>query len=155
METIVPDIICMAKGMGSGFPVGAVIAREQFAAALVPGTHGDLWRQPACAVAATVIEEMLDPDFLPHVRAMSKLLFGELNALKERNNKIHRITGKGLMVGVETELDIKKFIPALREAGLMTTQAGADLIRLTPPLIAEEKHIKEAVGIIEDVLKAH
>lgn len=150
-----PDIACLAKGMGGGFPVGAVVAKKEFADVLVSGTHGTTYggNPLACAVVACVLEEIQKPEFLAHVQAMSKLMIDRLEALKGQSNKIKRIAGKGLMIGFETEFKISEVIAKLRENGLMTTQSGADLVRLTPPLIATESEINEAMDIIENTLK--
>lgn len=150
-----PDIACLAKGMGGGFPVGAFVARKQFAEAFVPGTHGTTYggNPLACAVAACVLGEIASKGFLDHTQKMGLLLQDELNALKSRSNKIRRVVGAGLMIGIETEVPIKQMVEALRGNGLMTTQSGADLVRLTPPLNTSAAEIKEAVTIIEDTLQ--
>ena len=154
-QPIEPDVVCLAKGVGSGFPVGAVLAKKKFASAMVPGTHGTTYggNPLACAVVACVIEELQSTGFLANVQAMSTLLMDGLSALKDSSNKINRITGKGLMIGFSTAAPIKDMIGALRNNGLMTTQAGSDLVRLTPPLIAGEAEINEALSIIETTLK--
>lgn len=154
-QPIEPDVVCLAKGIGSGFPVGAVLAKKKFASAMVPGTHGTTYggNPLACAVVACVINELQSQGFLANVQAMSSQLMDGLSALQSSSNKINRITGKGLMVGFSTAVPIKDMIGALRKNGLMTTQAGSDLVRLTPPLIAGEDEIKEALSIIETTLK--
>lgn len=154
-QPIEPDIITLAKGIGSGFPVGAVLAKKDFAKVMMPGTHGTTYggNPLACAVVACVIEEILADGFLDNVQKTGALLRAQLDALKESSNKIVRVTGKGLMLGFQPAVPVKEVIPALRAQGLMTTQAGSDLVRLTPPLIVGEAHVKEAVAIIEKTLK--
>jgi predicted acetylornithine/succinylornithine family transaminase len=150
-----PDIACLAKGMGGGFPVGAFVAKKEFAQVFVPGTHGTTYggNPLSCAVAACVLGEIASEGFLTHAQKMSALFKAELEALKSRSNKIHRIVGAGLMLGIETEVPIKQMIESLRQNGLMTTQSGADLLRLTPPLNVSEAEIREAVAIIEQTLQ--
>jgi predicted acetylornithine/succinylornithine family transaminase len=150
-----PDIACLAKGMGGGFPVGACVAKKEFAQVFVPGTHGTTYggNPLACAVVACVLGEFASKGFLEHTRAMADLFNQELVVLQGRSNKLRRITGKGLMVGIETEVPIKEMISKLRQNGLMATQAGADLVRLTPPLNVSAEEIREAVAIIERTLK--
>jgi len=149
-----PDLAAWAKGMGSGFPVGAMGAREKFGKAIVVGTHGTTYggNPLACAVCATVLEEMDKPGFMDNVRHVSQVLFEGLEAIKRSSNKITDIRGMGLMIGVNTVFPIGDFIKALQVNGLMSTQAGKDTLRLTPPLILSEDEAKEALAIIEKTL---
>ena len=151
---IEPDIICWAKGMGGGFPVGAMGAKEKFGKAIVVGTHGTTYggNPLACAVAATVIEQMLEPDFMPHVKKISGILFDGLNEIKRASNKITDIRGKGMMIGVNTVFDIKNFIGRLQENGMMATVAGKDTLRITPPLNMSEDEAREVLEIIKKTL---
>ncbi|MCB9982369.1 MAG: acetylornithine/succinylornithine family transaminase [Rhodospirillales bacterium] len=153
-QIIEPDIACWAKGMGSGFPVGAMAAKKKFGEAITVGTHGTTYggNPLACAVAATVIEEMLKDGFMEHVHAVSNILFKGLNDIRRSSNKITDIRGKGLMLGVDTVFDIKKLLGALQSNGLMATQAGKATLRLTPPLILSEGEAKEALAVIEKTL---
>lgn len=150
-----PDMICWAKGLGSGFPVGAMGAREKFGKAIVVGTHGTTYggNPLACAVAATVIEEMLKPGFMERVNKTSTILFDGLNALKRSSNKVTAVKGMGLMIGLDTVFDIKKLLGALQKNGLMATQAGAATLRLTPPLTLSEDEAREAISIIEKTVQ--
>lgn len=149
-----PDIAAWAKGMGGGFPVGAMAAKEKFGKAIVVGTHGTTYggNPLACAVAATVIEEMLKDGFMEHANAMSEILFDGLNEIKRSSNKITDIRGKGLMIGIDTVFDIKTLLGALQNNGLMATQAGKSTLRLTPPLILSEEEANEALTILEKTL---
>lgn len=146
-----PDIICWAKGMGSGFPVGAMGAKEKFGKAIVVGTHGTTYggNPLACAVAHTVITTMLKPGFLENVRASAKTFHDGLTEIQRRSNKITAIKGKGLMTGIETTIEIKTLMRALQKNGLMSTQAGKATIRLTPPLIITPAQVEEALQVIE------
>ncbi len=150
-----PDIAAWAKGMGSGFPVGAMAAKEKFGKAIVVGTHGTTYggNPLACAVAACVMEEMTQDGFMEHVQEMSSLLFDGLAKIQRESNKITDIRGKGLMIGVDTVFEIKNVLRNLQSNGLMATQAGKSTLRLTPPLILQKEHAEEAIGIIDKTLK--
>ncbi len=154
-STIAPDIACWAKGMGGGFPVGAVGAREEFGRAIVVGTHGTTYggNPLACAVAATVMGQILNDGFLDHANARSQQFTDGLKKIQRESNKITEVKGKGLMLGIDTPFDIKDVIGGLQKNGMMTTQAGAATLRLTPPLIVSESEINEALGKIEKTLK--
>lgn len=150
-----PDIACWAKGMGGGFPVGAVGAKAEFGAAIAVGTHGTTYggNPLACAVAASVMKELLKTGFMENVRARSEQFVTGLKKIQRESNKINEIRGAGLMIGVDTTIEIKTLMSALQSNGLMTTQAGDSTLRLTPPLIITAPEIDESLGIIEKTLK--
>jgi len=152
---ITPDIACWAKGMGGGFPVGAVGAKEEFGRAIVVGTHGTTYggNPLACAVAYAVMSEMLKPGFLDNVKTRGQQFMDGLRKIQRDSNKITEVKGKGLMVGIDTPFDIKQLLGALQSNGFMATQAGASTLRLTPPLIVTEQEINKALEIIESTLK--
>lgn len=149
------DIVAIAKGMGGGFPVGAMLARDKFASAFVPGVHGTTYggNPLATHVAYTVISELLSDGFFDHVIKMGEKLVNGLRAIQSRSNKIEDVRGMGLMVGADLNVDIKGFLGALRDNGMMATQAGAKTLRLTPPLIVNDNEIEEALEKIERTLK--
>jgi len=155
LQAIKPDLAAWAKGMGSGFPVGAMGGREKFASAITVGTHGTTYggNPLACAVCATVIEEMMAPGFMENVQAVSKVMFDGLEEIKRNSNKINEIKGMGLMIGVTTVFDIKDLLSTLQKNGFMATQAGADTLRLTPPLIMTEDQAREGLEIIKKTLE--
>ena len=150
-----PDIACLAKGMGSGFPVGAMVAKTAFGDAIVVGTHGTTYggNPLATAVAHTVVSELLKPGFLEHANKVSAYLTEGLQALQRDSNKVKDIRGMGLMIGVDTTIDIKQLLGALQNNGLMATQAGSATLRLTPPLILTEDQAQEALDIIGKTLQ--
>lgn len=150
-----PDIAAWAKGMGGGFPVGAMAAKHPFADAITVGTHGTTYggNPLACAVVATIVKEMMKKGFMDNVNAMSEILFEGLHKIQRDSNKIEDIKGKGLMIGVDTPFEIKDLLNKLQSNGLMATQAGKSTLRLTPPLILNEDHAKEALEIIDKTLK--
>ena len=150
-----PDIAALAKGMGSGFPVGAMVAREKFGSAIVVGTHGTTYggNPLACAVAHTVVSEMLKPGFFENVKKTGEFFKEGLKEIQRESNKITDIRGMGLLVGVDSSVEIKTLLKGLQKNGLMATQAGDASLRLTPPLIIGEKEAKEALDIIAQTLK--
>lgn len=150
-----PDIACLAKGMGGGFPVGAMVAKKKFGDAITVGTHGTTYggNPLACAVAATVMNEILSDDFLDHANRVSAYLINGLQQIQSSSNKITEIRGKGLMIGVDTSFDIKELLSALQENGLMATQAGKATLRLTPPLLIKMEEAQEALKIIDKTLR--
>ncbi len=150
-----PDIACLAKGMGGGFPVGAMVAKHPFGDAIVVGTHGTTYggNPLACAVASTVMKEILSDGFLSHAKEVSEHLFNGLKEIQSSSNKITDIRGLGLMIGVDTSFPIKKVLSTLQKNGLMATQAGKSTLRLTPPLLVTIEQADEALNIIDKSLK--
>ncbi len=155
VSAVAPDIACLAKGMGGGFPVGAMVARTEFGEAIVPGTHGTTYggNPLACAVAHTVMSEILSDGFLDHVNKVAAHLHAGFEAMKRETNKIEAIKGKGLMMGLDTAFDIKDLLLALQKNGLMATAAGKGTLRLTPPLIMNKNEADEVLDIVGRTLK--
>jgi len=155
LQVIEPDIVAWAKGMGGGFPVGAMAAKTKFGVAMQPGTHGTTYggNPLACAVASAVMKEIMQPAFIDNVNKMGARLVSGLEKIQRESNKITDIRGKGLMIGVDTIYDVGKFLSALQKNGMMATQAGKSTLRLVPPLIVGEQEIDEALEIIGKTLQ--
>lgn len=151
----IPDIVCLAKGLGSGFPVGAVLAKREFGEAIQPGTHGTTYggNPLATAVAHTVVSHLCQPQFLENVAKTSAYFKAGLEELQRQTNKITQIKGKGLMVGIDTSVDTNELILRLQKNGLLTTNAGKATLRMTPPLIATTSHMQEALDVLSETLK--
>lgn len=149
-----PDIICIAKGMGSGFPVGAVMAKEDFANRMEPGDHGSTYggNPLACHVVYTVVSEILKPGFLENVRETGAYFMDRLKMLQQKSTAIKDVRGRGLMLGAEMEKDAKNILKSLQHNGLMASIAGENTIRFVPPLIIGKNEINEAVAIFERVI---
>lgn len=150
-----PDVAAYAKGLGGGFPVGCMLAKRKFGSAIVVGTHGTTYggNPLATAVAGAVIKELMKPGFLDHVRKTGAFFMDGLKKLQRDSNKITGIRGKGLMLGVDLNVDVKKALKALQANGLLATQSGDTIVRLTPPLIVTEAQAQEAIDIIGKTLK--
>ena len=152
-----PDVMALAKGLGGGFPVGAVLATARAAQGMVAGTHGSTFGGNPLAMAATnaVLDVMLEPDFFPRVQRMAELLRRRLDAIAAAHPKIFlEARGKGLLVGLRCVVNNGEVVERLRREGLLTVAAGENVVRLLPPLIIEESHVEEACGIVERVAKA-
>lgn len=153
---VTPDICSVAKGIGSGFPVGACLATERAASGMTPGSHGSTYGSNplAISVASAVMDIMLHETFFAHTRDMGDLLLQELAELaREYPHIIKEVRGLGLMIGLVTEVTNTDLIARLRTAGLLTAAAWNNVIRVMPPLIIEPSHIKDAVAILRSVCK--
>ncbi|HOF04014.1 MAG TPA: aspartate aminotransferase family protein [Syntrophales bacterium] len=154
-EGIVPDIITMAKAMGNGFPLGAVLAREDVAAAFTPGSHASTFggNPLAMAAARATLEVMIDGGVLAGCRARGAYLQAKLEGLRTRYPLLREVRGRGLLVGVETEREVGDIIAGAMKKGLLIAQAGPHVLRFVPPLIVSDGDIERAVAILEAVLQ--
>lgn len=150
-----PDLVCMAKGLGGGFPIGAVVASKKVAETIACGDHGSTFggNPLACKIALSILKELLDNGVLDNVENMSGYLMGKLQALKEKHSCVAGVSGKGLLIGLKLSVDTKGFINKCIEKGLLLVGAGSDVVRLLPPLNIEKEYIDKAVEIIDSVLK--
>ena len=151
---VAPDVMALAKGLGGGFPVGAVLASERAASGMVPGTHGSTYggNPLACAAANAVLDVMLEPGFLDQVIARGDYLHAQLQTVADRfPNFIDEVRGQALMVGMKTIAANMDVWTRLRAHGLLVVGAGDNAIRLLPPLTVSEAEIDEAVAAIAAV----
>jgi len=149
-----PDIVPIAKGIGGGFPIGAVLMSKKVAAGMKPGTHGSTFggNPLAMAVGNKVMDIVSTKKFLNNVRRSSKYFFLNLNKLKEKYPSIIKgIRGRGLLIGVELHTDQTKFIKKLMDNKLLTIRAAENVVRILPPLNVKQKEINVALKIIDKV----
>ncbi len=149
-----PDAAAVAKGLGGGFPVGALLATKQAAAPLTAGSHASTFggNPLAMAVGNAVLDVILADGFLAGVDRRARTLWTRLQDLAARHPKvITDVRGAGLLLGLRCAVPNGDLVARLREQGLLTTPAGDNVIRLAPPLIIEECHIDEAIGILDRV----
>ena len=151
---IAPDVVATAKGIGSGFPMGAILAREEAARGMVPGIHGTTFggNQLAMAVGNAVMDVMLANGFMERVRERGEALYGRLTAIVKVFPEIFSsVRGAGLMLGLECVVPAGDVVNRLRDRGLLTVPAAENVVRILPPLTIEQSHIDEAAVIIETV----
>lgn len=154
---VTPDIMTSAKGIGSGFPLGACLATAEAAKGMTPGTHGSTFggNPLACAVGAAVVETVREPDFLEHVRKMGLYLKQRLAAVVDAHpDLVAEVRGEGLLTGVRCIVPVGDVAAAMRDQDLLGVAAGENVMRLIPPLIVTEAEIDEAVERFERALAA-
>ncbi|MDC3249640.1 aspartate aminotransferase family protein [Candidatus Pelagibacter sp.] len=149
-----PDIVPIAKGIGGGFPIGAVLMTKKVASAMIPGTHGSTFggNPLAMSVGDAVLERIFKKGFLKNVQNISKYFHSELNKVKEIfPNIIKEVRGVGLLIGVQLFDDQTKFIQKLMDNKLLTIRAAENTIRILPPLNVKKQEIDLAIKIIKKV----
>ncbi len=155
-EGVAPDVLAAAKALGGGFPVGACLVTERAAIGMTPGTHGSTFggNPLAMAVADAVLDVMLAPGFLDGVDRMAGVLRRQLETLVGKYPRIFaEVRGKGLLIGFKCVVPNTEMVERLRSNGLLVAGAGENVVRLLPPLIVNDGHIEEAMGIIDGVAR--
>ena len=148
---IKPDIVPIAKGIGGGFPIGAVLMNKKAASGMVPGTHGSTFggNPLAMSVGNAVLNQIFKKGFLKNVREMSKYFRYELNKIKDDYPKlIKEVRGLGLLIGLQLFEDQTKFIQKLMDNKLLTIRAGENVIRILPPLNVKKSELDLAIKVI-------
>tara|TARA_Y100000816_G_scaffold287525_1_gene270419 strand:- start:1481 stop:2647 length:1167 start_codon:yes stop_codon:yes gene_type:complete len=149
-----PDIVPIAKGIGGGFPIGAVLMNKKVALGMTPGTHGSTFggNPLAMAVGNTVMDIVSSKKFLNNVKKLSKYFFSKLNLLKKKYpNVIKDIRGRGLLIGIQLHMDQSNFIKKLMQNKLLTIRAAENVVRILPPLNVKKNELDEALKILNKV----
>jgi len=151
---IKPDIVPIAKGIGGGFPIGAVLMNKKVASGMTPGTHGSTFggNPLAMAVGNAVMDIVSNKMFLKNVKNLSKYFLLNLNQLKEKYpSVIKEIRGRGLLIGIQLQKDQTKFIKKLMDNKFLTIRAAENVVRVLPPLNVKKSEIDQALKIISKV----
>lgn len=151
---IKPDIVTTAKALGCGVPVGAFVATEKVAKALVPGDHGTTYGgNPFVIAAIDKVFDLFDElHVLDHVQETAPYLEEKLNALKDKYSFIVDRRGRGFMQGLEFSIPVAPIIKKALEKKLILINAGTNIIRFVPPLIIEKEHIDDMISILDSIL---
>lgn len=153
---ITPDIVSSAKGIGSGFPLGATLVTARVAAALPPGSHGGTYNNNplAMAVGNAVLDLLLEDGLFARVAQLGGMLADGLRTLQmDYPDKIRDVRGLGLMLGLEPTGDARALAANLLERGLIVSPTVTGVLRFVPPLIIEPRHIAKVLEIVEEALK--
>ena len=159
---VVPDVTLSAKGLGSGMPIGAIIAKES-AMSWEQGTHGSTFAgNPVCCAAALATLDLVEGGLAANARRMGALLLAGLRDLKEKHDVIGDVRGRGLMIGIEFVQDRATKEPfegmcamverAAFERGLLLLSCGRSVIRIAPPLVIDEEDVEIALRILDEAL---
>ena len=150
---ILPDVVCVAKALGNGLPVGAFLCKEA-CASLVPGDHGSTYggNPLVCAGANAVLDQFEKLDIVNNVRETGSYLYEQLEKLKEEFSCITDHRGIGLMQGIELNIPVKDVILKAQEEGLIIISASHNVIRLVPPLVIKKEHVDEMLGKLKRAL---
>ena len=148
-----PDIVPIAKGIGGGFPIGAVLMTKKVAKGMIPGSHGSTFGgNPLAMSVGNAVLDQINKKLLNNVNKMSKYFINNLNILKKKYPRIIKeVRGIGLLIGVQLHHDQTKFIKKLMNNKLLTIRAAENVIRILPPLNVKKNEIDLALKIIKKV----
>lgn len=154
---IKPDIVCLAKGLGCGVPVGAFVANEKVSKAMQPGDHGSTYggNPFVCQAISTVFDILEEEHLLDNVNEVSKYLISKLDELVSKYDIVKERRGLGLMQGLELTIPAKDIVHELFNEGVIVVTAGSNVIRMLPPFIIEKKHIDLFINKLDDILKKY
>ncbi|WP_258105328.1 acetylornithine transaminase [Marinoscillum sp. MHG1-6] len=152
---IKPDIMTLAKGLGGGVPVGAVLAREKVAQAIDWGDHGTTFggNPLACAAALAVLEVIESENLLQKATESGAWLKGKINALRSELPEIELIRGAGLMLGIQVSMDPKAIVGTMLKKGVLANATAGNIVRLVPPLNIDRESLEEALEIFIESIK--
>lgn len=148
-----PDVITLAKGLGSGIPIGAMLTSESVAASFSPGTHGSTFGGNPLATSAGIatIESILSDGFLAEVKEKSEWFRKQLEKLRQSSNKVIGVKGLGFLVGIELTEPVGPWIDRFREKGILVLSAGANVLRVLPPLTTTKEELNQFVNAFHEI----
>ncbi len=157
VDGALPDIMCIAKALGGGFPVGACLATAEAAQGMTFGTHGSTYggNPLAMAVGLAAVEELTKPELLAHVREVAGYFVQQLSGLQEQfPDVIEDVRGKGLLIGIKLKTPNREFMQHARDQHLLIAGGGDNCVRLLPPLTLTLDEAREAIGKLEQACSA-
>jgi acetylornithine aminotransferase len=148
-----PDIITLAKGLGNGFPIGAMLGKEKLKEAFGPGSHGTTFGGSplACSVSQSVLDVIFQDSFLKEVERKGNDIKEILSDSFQSHPLVKEVRGKGLLIGIECKEPVGSLIEWLEEHGLLTVPAGENVIRLLPPLTVTDEELQIASEILKQL----
>jgi len=154
-EDVAPDMITIAKALGNGFPIGALLATDRIAAAFVPGCHGSTFggNPLATAVGLTVLQTILGEGVLENCRRVGDFFLKRLGELKEKHPRIRGVRGRGLILAVELTVPGAELVLECMKRGLLINCTNDNVLRFVPPLILTKEDVDKAMGILDAALE--
>ena len=149
-----PDIMCLAKGIAGGVPMGATLVRSDILACMQKGEHSSTFggNPLSCAAGIGAIQALTQDGLIENAAKMGKIFINELERLKEKHKIIREVRGKGLMIGVELKFEVKDILLEGIQKGVLLLYSGKNIIRLLPPLVITEEDITKVIEILDVLL---
>ncbi|MGH1568571.1 MAG: aspartate aminotransferase family protein [Nitrosopumilus sp.] len=149
-----PDILCLAKGIAGGVPMGATLVRSDILASISKGEHSSTFggNPISCAAGAAALKSITEDGLIENSEKMGKLFREGLEKLKEKHTMIREIRGKGLMIGIEMKFEVKDILFGLIKKGVLMLYSGRNILRILPPLVITEDDVTKVLHVLDVVL---
>ena len=150
----VPDILCLAKGIAGGVPMGATLVRPDILAAISKGEHSSTFggNPISCAAGTAALKAITEDGLIENSEKMGKIFREGLEELKEKHTMIREIRGKGLMIGVEMKFEVKDILMGLIKKGVLMLYSGRNILRILPPLVISEDDVTKVLHALDSIL---
>ena len=150
----VPDILCIAKGIAGGVPMGVTMVRPDILDCISKGEHSSTFggNPLSCAAGTATLQSLTQDGLITNAEKMGKLFRDGLESLKENHNVIREIRGKGLMIGIELKFEVRDILMEGIEKNLLLLYSGRNILRLLPPLVITEKDVSKSLQILDELL---
>lgn len=150
---IIPDVVCMAKAIAGGVPMGATIASEDLYNKFNIGEHNITFggNPLACAAANITIEILIEEKLIENSANKGKKMISDLNEFSKNNNMIRAVRGKGLMIGIEYKIKTQEMLKKAEEMGVLLLKTGLTVIRILPPLVINDKQVEKVLNVIQQI----
>ena len=151
---VAPDIMCLAKGIAGGVPMGATLTRPEILASMRKGEHSSTFggNPLSCAAGTAAIRAITEDGLVENSREMGAVFMEGLGRLQERHNIIREVRGKGLMIGVELKFDVRETLFGLMREGVLMLYSGRNVLRILPPLVITEREVARVLEALDAVL---
>jgi acetylornithine/succinyldiaminopimelate/putrescine aminotransferase len=151
---VVPDILCLAKSVAGGLPMGATFAREEVMAAFQRGEHSSTFsgNPLICAAASAAIDVLVEEKLPERAATLGQYFKGKLQGLAEKYKIVREVRGLGLMLGMETRFDVYNILVGCMERGVLVLDAGRNVVRFLPPLVITKEQIDSVIEVLDEVL---
>ncbi len=149
-----PDILCLAKGIAGGVPMGATLVRPDILSSISKGEHSSTFggNPISCAAGTAALKSITEEGLIENSNKMGKLFKEGLEKLKEKHSMIREIRGKGLMIGVEMKFEVKDILMGLIKKGVLMLYSGRNILRILPPLVISEDDVTKVLHVLDSVL---
>lgn len=149
-----PDILCLAKGIAGGVPMGATLVRPDILASISKGEHSSTFggNPISCAAGTAALKAITEDGLIENSDKMGKLFREGLEKLKEKHSMIREIRGKGLMIGIEMKFEVKDILMGLIKKGVLMLYSGRNILRILPPLVISEEDVTKVLHALDSIL---
>ena len=151
-----PDILCLAKGIAGGVPMGATLVKPEILASMSKGEHSSTFggNPLSCAAGIAALRSITEDGLIENAEKMGNLFREGLEELKSKHTMIREIRGKGLMIGIEMKFEIRDILMELINRGILMLYSGRNILRILPPLVISEEDITKVLHVLDSVLTA-